>query len=171
MFEVGEYIIYGRSGVCKIEKVGSLDIVSIEKGKIYYTLVPVYTKESKIFTPVDNQKIIMRRVISKEKAINLIENIKDTDLLWVEDDKKREGIYKEALRKCDCKQLIKIIKTLYLRKQSRIEEGKKVLSGDEKYFNMAEENLYGELAISLDMDIDKIKNFVIERLDISKKEF
>lgn len=165
MFGVGDYIVYGSNGVCKVEKIGNIDSPGISKDKIYYTLCPYYIKGSKIFTPADNQKVIMRSVLSKEEAINLIDDIKNIESLWSLDVKNREVEYKAALKKCDCRELIKIIKTIYLHKQSRLADGKKVTAGDEKYFHMAEESLYGELAIPLEMNKDDVKEYVIARVE------
>ena len=55
------------------------------------------------------------------------------DSLWIQDEKRRELEYKEAVKKSDCREFVKIIKAIYLRMQSRMAEGKKVTSGDEKY--------------------------------------
>lgn len=166
MFEVGDYIVYGINGVCKVEKIGTVNVSGIPKDKMYYTLIPVYSKGSKVFTPMDNQKVIMRSVISKEEALELIDSIKDMDLLWESNDKKREQVYKESIRKCDCKEWVRIIKTLYLKKQSRIAEGKKMSAGDERYLHLAEENLFGELAIPLQMEKEKVEEFITDRVDI-----
>ena len=38
MFEKGEYIIYGRSGICKIEDITHLSISGIDQQKLYYVL-------------------------------------------------------------------------------------------------------------------------------------
>ena len=60
--------------------------------------------------------------------------------------------------------MVKIIKTTYLRKQSRVAAGKKVTTGDEKYLHLAESNLYGELAVALDMEQEQVKQFIIDRI-------
>lgn len=165
MFNVGDYIIYGVSGVCKVEEIGSLNSGNLPKDRVYYTLLPVYLKGSKIFTPADNAKVLMRPVLNKDEAMELIDDIKNIDALWIADEKKRENDYRDALKKCDCKELIRIIKTIYSRRQDRIAEGKKMTMGDEKYFHMAEENLYGELAIPLKMDKESVKCFITDRVD------
>ncbi len=164
MFKVGDYIIYGNNGVCKVVDIGNIDSPGISKDRIYYTLCPLYTKGNKIFTPADNQKVKMRSVLTKEEATDLIDDIKNIDSLWILDEKKREMEYKEAFRKCDCRELVKIIKTIYMRKQMRLTEGKKLTAGDKKYFDMAEESLYSELAIPLEMNKDAVKEFVIARI-------
>jgi CarD family transcriptional regulator len=46
MFAVGDYIIYGSNGVCKVEAVGLLDMSGIPKDRQYYTLQPIYAKTS-----------------------------------------------------------------------------------------------------------------------------
>ena len=163
MFEVGDMIIYGNNGVCRVETVGKVDSAILPKDREYYTLCPHYSKGSKIFSPVDNQKVIMRPVINKEEAMQLIDTIKDVEELWIADEKRREQEYKDAVHKCDCRELVRIIKTIYARKQVRLAEGKKVTSSDERYFRIAEENLYGELAIPFEMTkegFDKIFNYI-----------
>ena len=47
----------------------------------------------------------------------------------------------------------------------RQSEGKKMTAADMKYIHIAEESLCGELAISLDMDKDEVKNYIATRVD------
>ena len=164
MFHVGEFVVYGSQGVCKVTDVGCLNLPGAPDDRLYYTLEPCHILGGKIFTPVDNQKAIIRPVISKDEAITLIDDMTDIETLWVPDERKRESYYKDALRKCDCLELVKIIKTTYLRKQSRVAAGKKVTTGDEKYLHLAESNLYGELAVALDMEQEQVKQFIIDRI-------
>lgn len=164
MFSVGDCVVYGNSGVCKIEAIGPLNFSGTSKDKLYYTLMLLYKNESKIFTPVDNNKIITRPVISYNEAMELIDDIENIELLWIADERRRETEYCEAFKKCDCKELIRIIKTTYMRRQSRLADGKKITVNDEKYFTMAEESLYGELAVALDIDRDEVKPFIMNRV-------
>lgn len=168
MFKVGDYIIYGSIGVCKVADIGPIDIRELSKNKDYYTLVPVYSNGSKVFTPTDNNKVVMRPIIQKEDAMRLIDRIDEIETIWVDDEKRREQIYKEALKKCDCMECIKIIKTLYQRKQSRIAAGKKATSSDTKYFEIAEDSLYGELAISLQMKKDEVQQYIVQRVKLQE---
>lgn len=164
MFEIGELIIYGGNGVCRVEKIGPIDTGMGTKGRMYYTLNPLKNKDSRIFTPVDNEKVIMRPTMTKEDALSLIDQIQNVETLWIGDERRRETEYKEAVRKCDCREYVKIIKTIYLRKEARLADGKKVTAVDERYYAIAEENLYGELAVALGMDRDQTKTFVEQRV-------
>ncbi|MBQ8663524.1 MAG: CarD family transcriptional regulator, partial [Eubacterium sp.] len=164
MYQIGEYIVYGSTGVCEVEKIGSLDIPGMSPDRIYYTLRPCYEKKSTIFTPVDNTKVIMRYVISKEEALELIDGILELGTLTITDEKKREAEYKECFMKCDCRELVKMMNTIHERRQQRLAQGKKVTAKDERYFHMAEENLFGELAIALGIEKNQVKDFIKERV-------
>lgn len=169
VFEIGDLIVYGSNGVCKVTDIGRLDSSCAAKDKIYYTIEPLYHSETKIYTPVDNDKVIMRPIMTKEEAIELIDNIESIEILWITDEKRRESDYKETIKKCDCKELVKIIKTIYNRKQFRLKEGKKITTSDEKYFRIAEDNLYGELSVSLNIDKEKTKEYIINRVKVKDK--
>lgn len=169
MFQKNDYVIYGNNGVCTIKDIGPLDIPGIPKERIYYTLVPYYTKDSQIFTPVDSNKVIMRALIHKDDVMQLIEEIPDIEILWITDEKQRETQYKETLRKCDCRELIRIIKTIYQRMQNRILEGKKVTASDEKYFHLAEDSLYGEFAIALGIERNQVREFITGKVEQAKE--
>lgn len=165
MFGVGEFIIYGSNGVCEIVSVGPVEGTGTVKDRIYYTLKPVNSRGSTIFTPADNEKVFMRPLVSKEEALRLIDGAGESEELWISDEKKREMIYKEAIAKCDCDELVKMIKTIYLRMQGRIKEGKKITNSDEKYFHLAEERLYSELAVALGIKSDEVKELFIEKVN------
>ncbi len=154
--------MYGNTGVCKIEDIGPLSIGSSDKE--YYTLVPVYGRNSKLYTAVDSDKVVIRPIMTKQESDALINEMEEIDALRIGDEKRREEIYKETMRTCDCKEWVRIIKTLYSRKMDRLSRGKKVTSSDERYLQMAEENLFGELAFSLQMPKEKVGEFIGEKI-------
>lgn len=162
MFKVGDYVVYGNSGVCRIEQIGPLSIGN--KDKDYYTLVPVYGRNSRLYTVVDSDKVVIRPIMTRQESDALIEEMENIDILRIGDEKNREEIYKETMKSCDCKAWVQMIKTLYLRKLDRQAKGKKVTSSDERYLSMAQDNLYGELAFSLQMPKEKVGEFISERI-------
>ncbi len=165
MFEVGDYIIYGSSGVCQITDIGPMKMSGVPKDKLYYTMVPCYIRDSEIFSPIDNQSVVMRRVMSKNEAEDFITSISDIDELEIVEEKKRELEYKQAVLTCKPDILVGLIKTIQTRIDERTAEGKKVTSSDAKYFHIAEDNLIGELAISLDMEKEEVKDYIKDRVE------
>ena len=164
MFQAGDVIVCGTHGVCRVEKVGPLSSAVADRDRLYYTLKPLYERGSVVFTPVDNEKMVIRPVISREEALRLIDGIRDAEALGIEDERKREENYKTALKSCRAEELVKMIKTINARKRSRAARGKKATDADSRYVKLAEDYLYGELAISLDLGRDQVKAFVSERI-------
>lgn len=160
MFDVGDYVVYGSEGVCRVGAVGTLDLDGKKTEKMYYTLFPVYVSGTKVYTPVDNKKIVMRAIISKDETNRLISEIPDMKPIEVTDERSREQTYKEVIRACDCRELVRLIKTVYTRRQKRISGGKKVTAVDEKYYKSAEEQLYGELAIPLELKREEVRDYI-----------
>ena len=163
MFSVGDYVVYGLNGVCEVVAVGPVDMAGITSDKDYYTLAPLYKKGNRVFTPVDNQKVVIRPVITKKEALALIEEMKDIPTIETKVDKLREQTYKEALKSCDCRELISVINTVNQRSEERLAQGKKMSVCDERYHKSAIESLYGEFAVSLGIPKDEVEDFVEHR--------
>lgn len=164
MFEVGEFVVYGSKGVCRIVDISHIDISGADKDRLYYVLSPIGDKNAKIYAPTDNPKITMRKVISKEEADKLILELPEIELLWVPDDKQREAKYKEVMRTCDYRAWVSIVKTLYLRKKERTAQGKKITALDERYMKAAENELYGELSLTLGIPREEMEDYIKDKI-------
>ncbi len=165
MFEKGEYIIYGRNGICKIEDITHLDISGADKKKLYYVLSPLNTKGSRIYFPVDKKDANARKLVTKQEAWKLLDEIREIPQIWVANEKVREETYKQALNSCDQHQWVSIIKTLHVRRQTRLSQGKKMASTDERYLKLAEDALYSELAFVMDKDKSEMAPFIREHIE------
>ncbi|MBQ3599870.1 MAG: CarD family transcriptional regulator [Lachnospiraceae bacterium] len=164
MFEKGQYISYGKHGVCVVEDITHIDMPGIDKNKLYYVLSKVYTKGNKIYTTVDNEKVVMREILSENEAMELIDEIPSIEQYKVENDKARGEKYKLAMTKGDCREWVRVIKSLYHKKQECLANGKKVAVTDERIYKEAEDQLYGELAISLGIAKDSVEDFIISHV-------
>jgi CarD family transcriptional regulator len=163
MFEVNEFVIHTTGGICKVTDIAPLDMPGADKSRKYYFLVPIKERGSKVFVPVDNPAAI-RKVMTGEEAWELIDEIPGIEEMQVENDKMREAKYKEAIKSCDCRELIKIIKNLYTRKEERLKEGKKTTATDDKYFKIAEDNLFSELAFAIGKAKEDMPGVIASRI-------
>lgn len=164
MFQKGEYIVCGSSGICEVTDITTVDVDGISKSKLYYALVPCRQKSGRLLIPVDTDKTVIRKIISKEDAMALIDDLPNLEEIWNANDKMREFKYKECIRSCDCQEWLRVIKTLYLRQKERIAEGKRITVTDERYLKLAEEYLYSELSVLLGVDEHDVGHMVKERL-------
>ena len=160
MFEKGSYVVNANNGICEISDVVTMNMGSGDRE--YYVLIPVEENTAKVFLPVDIAEKRIRPAMNTDDAWRLIKEIKAVDEALIENEKEREKLYKEAINSRDPKQLISIMKTLYVRKQKRLEEGKKTTAVDDRYFKLAEKQLYSELAFALGVEKSEL-NEIIEQ--------
>lgn len=165
MFGIGDYVICSNKGVCVVENITTLNLAGVDSERQYYILKPLYITGSTVYVPVDSPKESMRKVLEREAAQKLVAEIPKIPLLVITNDKLSEQTYKECIRKNDCEELVKIIKTIYQRKQKRLQAGRKVTAVDAKYFHIAEDNLYGELAVALEMSRKEVEDYIVEVID------
>lgn len=165
MFEKGEYVVVGNKGVCAVEDITTLNLSGVDKEREYYILKPVYVPGSTVYVPTDSAKESMRRVLTKEEVAHLIDEIPRIPLITTTNDKLLEQEYKGCMKTNSCEEWIKIIKTIYLRKQKRLEAGRKVTAVDAKYFRIAEDSLYGELAVVLNIPKTEVESYITGEID------
>ncbi len=168
MYEIGSYVVKANNGVCRIEDILHLDLPGTDRNRLYYLLIPLENKNSKLYVPTDTAEQNLRRVLSEEEAWTVIRSIPATEAAWIANDKLREQAYKEALHSCDPTALVSIIKNLYLRKKQRTEQGKKSTATDERYFKLAEDHLYAELAFALGKDKNEMRQIITDTIDQTK---
>ncbi len=145
-----DYIVY-RKETCKI----------IEKEDGYYRLVPVNDTSIKYKVPVDFN--FLKKVITKEEIDRLLLEIPEINTIDL-GEKQIEQEYKELMKSGTHEDLVKIIKTSYLRNQIRILNNKRISEIDDEYFRRAEKYLYEEIGIVLNLSFENTKEYIINKL-------
>lgn len=162
MYEPGTLIVYGSTGVCRVEAVGPRQLM---RGltKTCYTLRPLYSSET-IYIPVDTT-VFMRSPIGKEQALDLIDRIPgQEDEALPTDLNQAKEYYERAMQTHDCEELLRLIRQIY-QKSQRVKESKRQPSQtDQRYLKRAEDLLYGELAVALEIPRDQVVSFIGSRL-------
>lgn len=159
MFNIGDYIIYSNTGVCKVEDICKPD--GIDTDKLYYKLTPVYKPET-VYIPVDSP-VYMRNILTKQEALDFISRIPE-----ISGDNESVGLaqkdlgehYKTKMNSHECEDLVQIIKTIYSKEHTLHESGKKLIKTDADYKQKAETLLHGELSIALGIDISEVESFI-----------
>lgn len=164
MYEKGDYVVYGQHGICVIQDIANPGFPGMDSEKQYYVMEPLCMKGSKIYSPVNSKKVLMRRVMSKADVEKLIDGIPQIEALWIGSEKMREEQYKAAMLTCEPVEWIRIIKTLYRRAQDRLNQGKKITATDERYLKLAEDGLYSELCFVLGQGKDEVTAYIRSRV-------
>ena len=155
MYKKGEYVVY-RHDVCRVNDIKE------RSGKIYYVMAPIDDESLTINIPVEDKMGFLRDVISIDKANELIRKIPKINPIEDINEKNIEGKYKELLNDGGYENLVRIIKTTYLRNESRVNNKKKASEKDTTYFDLAEKYLYNELSIALNMTVNEVKNYIFK---------
>lgn len=157
MFKVGEYVVY-KNDVCSIKDIKN-NCLNVK----CYVIVPLDDPSLTIDVPVGNKLNNLRPLISKNEIENIIESIPNIPV--IEENKQLEAEYKALLSTKKHADLIKIIKTAYLRNKERIDNNKKTGAKDNYYFEKAEKCLYTEFSIVLKLSYDETKNYVVDKVN------
>lgn len=164
MFSIGQNVICGNKGVCTIEDIATLNISGVDKEKMYYILKPLYMAASRVYVPVDSALTSLRTILTREEAEELIRSIPDIPVIEIKNERLLEQDYKSCMKSNNCTDWVKLIKTIYERKQKRLQVGRKETAIDSKYFKQAEDILYGELSVVLDIERDRVSQYIEAQL-------
>lgn len=161
MFDIGDYIVYGQNGICMVADITHPELSGIDKTKLYYVLVPTKTRDSKLYCPTDNERIVLRKIISADEAREIIDETKTIEPMIIQNDRVRDDNYKSALRSCDIRQCIQVLKALLIRKKQRELTGKKVTATDERFMKAVQEEIYNELALATGRDVSDVREQIL----------
>ncbi len=165
MYQPGEMIVYGGAGICRVEEVSLKPQVGGGGQALYYTLTPLFGS-GRVFIPVDT-RVYMRPVITGEEARDLIQRMPDIEPENCAglDQRALAEHYRGLLHTYQCESLVKIIKAVYLKGRAAAQKGKKLGKTDQQFMKRAEEFLYEELSVALEMPKEQVKDHILQTLE------
>lgn len=165
MLAVNDVVLYGTEGVCEITGMEQKDFGA---GPVeYYVLRPVYRKDATVFVPANNAALVgrMRRVPTREEIEAMIREMPRETCIWIPDENLRKEKYRRILAEGDSRELVRLIKTLYLHQKEQSARGRKLHQADERFFKEAEKVLYDQFALALKIQPDQVLPFIIEQIE------
>lgn len=168
MYKVNDTILYGTHGVCRIEEITEKEFMGAKKE--YYVLKPINDPAGTLFAPVGNEKAEskMRRILSEAEIYELIRTMPYEEAKWIEKENERKEEYRRIIVGGDRVELVRMIKALYLHKQKREEDGKRLYLSDERFFHEAERILYEEFQYVLKIERDELLPLIFAQIEASE---
>lgn len=162
-FKIGDLIIYGETGVCRV-----LDIVEKDfLGEVQncYKLEPVY-QSCTIFTPADNESVFMRPILTFDQAEKLVSEIESVEAVTFNAASPRllSEEYDKIVKLHDCIELVRLTKSIYHKKQKTLQQKRKLSAIDERFLKKAEDLLFGELAASLKIEKASVLAYIESKI-------
>ena len=167
MYQIGEVVSYGATGICTIEdiRMESLSRAGTKKQN-YYILRPAATPTCTTYVPVENETLTgkMRRVLTKGEIDGMIASAGGEKLEWIDDTRRRADAFSQIVAKGISADLLKLISCLYLEKKARNKGGRKFCATDEKLLSSAERMVSEEFAYALQIPQSKVSAYIAEKL-------
>ncbi len=162
--ETGNFVIYRSTEICKIEgfETKSFDNVT---SKEYCVLVPADGGSSRYYVPRDFAEQKLRRLLTKEEIEQLIEGMRGEQPEWGSTEERRKDVFNEVLNSGDYRRIISMLHSLYLDKQQRLAQGKKLLAVDDKAMKSAESLINREFAFVLGIKENEVTEYISKQLD------
>jgi len=162
MYQVGDLVVYGSIGVCRVDGVSCPDP---DSNKQFYQLAPLY-QAGVIYTPVEPGKIPLRPVMSREDALALVDQIPS-----VHAEVYRERTlqllaqrYQSTLQTGDPLQLLTLTMSVYRKRQQAESQNRRLGMVDERFGRQAERLLFGELAVALEISVNDVPAYISARI-------
>lgn len=150
MYSIGEHVLYGLHGVCKID--------AIEKKRFgdelhdYYILKPVFDQGSTIFVSTKKEALVSKMIplLCRDDIYMLMDNLSISESYWIDNESVRKEEYKTIIESNDRAKQLSIFKAILLHRQKLIALKRKMHSCDEIILKNVEKRLYEEFAFVLE---------------------
>lgn len=162
-----EYVSYGTSGVCQIVSVEQRSFDG-EHEESYYKLRPVGNGNSTYYVPVERAADRLRPLLTKEQIYGLIDEMADVDFSeteWCSNSRERRGIFQNILHSDDYKEMMQMMHILYQQQERKRRSGHRLAAADEAAMHAAENRMYQEFGIVLDIQPEQVHSFIMKRMD------
>ena len=168
MYQVGELVSYGSTGVCRVSEIINQTCPDGEE-RLYYVMQPLY-KACVISVPVDSDKVFIRPIITRDEADRLIGLIPTMDCPAFHSRVSRElnEHYTTLLKSYSCQNWMEMTISIHTKKQWLLSRKRKFGSVDERNLKQAEELLFGELAAARDIPKEEVREYIGAKLESLK---
>lgn len=164
MFNKGDLVLYSTHGICRIDDICEKTISYVTKK--YYILHPMKDSNLSISIPVENDKVTMLELLTKEEAESIMESFKFEGYEWINVDNVRCTKYNEIIKQGNRTEIAKIANTLMKKKTDLESDGKKFHEKDKKILSGIQNILFSELAFILNTSSDKIEDKINSYMEI-----
>lgn len=142
MYHIGEKVVHPVHGACQI-----LDICQREddvREELYYVLEPTTERGMTLWVPAMNTDHIgLRKVISKEQSIAVMDMLCSIEVEWIKDHKVRHLHYTQVIKEGDFSEMAKLYKELVYK-----ESMKQLPLSEKEMLNKLRKKLISELMVS-----------------------
>lgn len=167
MFQIGEVVAYGATGVCTIDDIRLMSMSrSGTKKQEYYVLRPAATPTCLTYVPTSSPLTEkMRRVLSKDQIDAMLSEIHGQALDWIDDARRRADSFGAIISGGLTAELLKLIGCLYEEKQACSGRGRRFSTADDRLLASAERVVSEEFSYALQISPGEVSSYIAEKLN------
>lgn len=164
-FQIGDQVVYGAHGVCKI--VDFTQQTVDRKKKNFYVLESLGHSGMRICFPADNPAVLnqLRPLIRKQELLDLLASDRIRQNCWIADEGQRKLRYKELISGGDRVFLLQMIHSLQQHKKEQLSQGRKFHLCDDNFLRDAIRLLNMEFSEVLEIPPEDVAAFVLDCLN------
>ena len=156
-FHKGQLVVHCRDGLARIND------TTVMGEKEYFIVHLLKGSSDNIYVPYDKANSIIRELMTKQQANELIQYMKIVELEYSSNTKQRRDSLKRRLVSGDIKEIAFLFKQLYFYK-AKNDGSIKFGPVDLDMLNFASNNLLDEFALVYDINRNIIESFVYDQL-------
>ena len=160
MFQKNEYVFYESGGICQISDIQKAPLDNMPSDRLYYVMQSLHDHSSVMYIPVDSDRIFLRKLLNREEATSLVEQIRRVEVIEESNGKLLRAKYIEAMRTHDPVEWVRVIKTVYKRMQNCTSRTQRLSETERSFAETAKRYLYTELALALNMKEHEMEGYL-----------
>jgi len=153
MFKIGDYVIYGLTGVCTVVDIKPSEITKED----CYILTCNDSKHMTICIPVTSDKV--RAPISSSEALSHIKSLPSLNGVWY-DRMALESEVCKTLKGHDVSMHFALLKGFHEKRIERNNMGKDLTTRENRIFNQVKHFIFTELSVALNISVEEIEDFI-----------
>ena len=167
MFNTGDTVSYGTSGVCTIAEKKRLTLGG--QPHECFILRPVFDASMKICVPCDSTPLLqkMRAMPTRDELLSLLREPAPTH---DPDPEVRRETYREALKSGSLHELIAMVRDIYTERTLRRAKGKQLSAYEDSALRNAQNALHSEFAYVMGIRPDEVPAFIEKELNKAEQQ-
>lgn len=160
MFEINDFVIHAREGLSTIISTSTIN------GRDYFLVKSNQANGETIYVPVDTAASIIRPVLNKAEADEVLSYIKSIEKEFNNNTKQRRDAYKRRLSSGDVQDIAYLYRQLYFYNLIGGENNEEIKLGpvDIEMLSYAKNMLLDEFSLTYKVDRKEIEQFIEDRI-------
>lgn len=170
MYNIGEIIVYGATGVCQVEAIGKLTLAGFPADVDYYTLQPLSDNHREVIYVPLSTNVFMRKAVTRRQAEGYIALVPEIQPIEPQgrNPKAISDFYSRLFGSYDIKNLLAVIVSLVIKKREAAQKGKRLNQTQMTYLKRAQELVYNEFSIALNCPRSEVEERIESLIDRDK---